>query len=184
MKTILKIKCVVILLIVITLSCKSQNLQSRYAIETTLGSDKTPVVYKENYGEFRFNSNTGELFFSTNLGNLKTGNKNTDSLLLEKGLILFTFTANLGQNLFELIDQQNDDKYHKILGTVVVNNVSYNAEAFVKLKNISEKSNLSKLLMDLKLDIDPKVIKIPILSDYFKNILLFHIEENWINQNK
>ena len=161
---------------------KAQTSDSRFAVETVL--DKATVVYEENRGALKLNSGTGELIFITNLANFQTGNKTTDSLLTEQKIMLFTFNANIGQNITGLMDQENDDKYHTITGIVTVNNVSYNTEASIRLKNLSEKSNLSKVLVDLKLEVDPKIIKLPYLSDYFKNILLFQIDDSYFNQNK
>jgi len=183
MKPTLKIKFIIATIISMSFDIKAQISDSRYVVETTL-DNKTPVVYEDNRGAFKFNINTGDLLFVTNLSNFKTGNKTTDSLLSEQEVILFTFSANTGQNLSGLIDQQNDDKYHSVTGIITVNNVTYNKEGFYRLKNLSERSNLSKVLVDLKLEIDPKVIKLPYLSDYFKNTLIFEVEDNFMNQNK
>jgi hypothetical protein len=43
---------------------------------------------------------------------------------------------------------------------------------------------VSKSLLDLRLDIDPEVILIPYLSDYFNSHLLFQIEDGFINKMK
>ena len=179
----LKINFIVVVIALLSFGTNAQTSDSRFAIETTL-EDKATVVYEENRGALKLNSSTGELIFITNLANFQTGNKTIDSLVSEQKIMLFTFNANIGQNIPGLMDEQNDDKYHAITGIVTVNNLSYNTEAFIRLKNLSEKSNLSKVLVDLKLEIDPKIVKLPYLSDYFKNVLLFQIDDSYFNQNK
>ena len=177
-----KISFLLIVGIFLPKAATSQIIESRFAIETTF-NDKTPIAYEENYGSLKLNSNTSDLIFTTNLANIRTGDKKVDSLLIEQENIPFTFRANLGQGLFSLINEENDDAYHKILGEITVNNVTYQAEAYVKIENFSDKSNMSKALLDLKLQLDPKAITIPFLSAYFNNIILFQINDGIINQN-
>ena len=182
MKTIYKIGFFLISGTLLSITAKSQTLQSRFAIETTF-NDKTPIAYEENYASLKLNSNTSDLTFNTNLSNIRTGDKNVDSLLIEQENIQFTFQANLGQGLFGLINEENDDTYHKILGTITVNNINYKSEAYVKIENFADKSNMSKSLLDFKLQFDPKIIIIPYLSNYFNNTVLFQMNGGIINQN-
>lgn len=165
------------------LNLKSQTAETRYAIETTFDG-KTPVTFEEMFGALNLNSNTGELTFTTNLAKLKTGNKTVDSLLNEQALLPFTFQGSLGQDLFAIIKDQNDDTFHKVVGSVTVNNINYPSIAQVKIENISNKSDISKTFLDLRLEIDSKVIRIPYLSDYFNSILLFQIENGVLNKLK
>jgi hypothetical protein len=174
---------IILVVLFFSLWSKSQTYENRYAIETTLDG-KTPIVYEENTGSLQLNSSTGDLIFTTNLANFKTEDKVTDSLLSDQEFVIFKFTANVGQNIFGLINDQNADKYTRITGIILVNNVSYNTEASIRLNNLTEKSNMSKALVDMKLEVNPKVIKIPYISDYFKNILLFQVDDGYVNQNK
>lgn len=174
---------IVLLICFFSLQIRSQILETRYAIQTTF-DDKKPVAYESNYGSLRINSSSGDLIFSTDLAALKTGNNKTDSLLVETGKIPFTFFGNLSQGLFGIINEENDDNYHKVLGTITINQSVYPAEAYVRINNLSDKSDISKALLDFRLQIDPRSVSIPILSDYFKNALLFLVIDGVINQNK
>jgi hypothetical protein len=178
----LKLHFIVVVVVSLSLSIKAQSSDSRYSVQTIF--DNNLVTYEGNRGALRLDINSGDLIFISNLANFQTGHKTTDSLLSEQHVMLLTFNANIGQNIFELIDRQNDDRYHMTTGTITVNNVSYNMEGFFRLKNLGEESNLSKVLVDLKLEIDPKIVKLPYLSDYFKNTLVFYIEDSYSNQNK
>ena len=169
----------IIVLFVVSFASISQNAETRFVIETTF-NDTIPVLYEQNYGSLKFNSTTGDLTFSTNLANFKTGNKITDSLLSEKKQIQFTFQGNLDQNLFKIVGEENDDKLHKITGNILVNNISYFTDAYVSVENFSDKSAPSKILLDLKLEVDPKVVVIPYLSNYFNHVLLFQINNGVI----
>lgn len=171
------------LLFCFSLCIDAQIAETRYAIETTFDG-KTPVTYEQIYGSLRLNSTNGELTFTTNLAKLKTGNSTIDSTLSEVERLPFSFQGMLGQDLFGIIKDVNDDSYHKVVGSVTVNNVSYSTIAMLKIENISNKSDMSKMLLDMRLDIDPKVIIIPYLSDYFNNILIFQIEDGTVNKLK
>jgi hypothetical protein len=175
---------VITLLLFLPCTIDAQGIESRFAIETTYDG-KTPVVFEENYGSLKLNSNTGDLVFTTNLKKFKTDVKSVDSLLSLQNpdMLLFKFSANLGQSIFGLINEENDNTNHKIIGTILVNNKSYPTEAYVNFKNLTEKSNLTKALIDLNFVVDPKIVIIPCLSDYFKNTLLFEMEDGYINQN-
>jgi hypothetical protein len=170
-------------LLLITASLKAQITETRFAIETTFDG-KTPVSYDQNFGSLTLNSSSGELRFSTNMAKLKTGDKTIDSLLAEQDQIQLVFQGNVGQVLFGIINEENDDTYHKVLGTITVNNSTYQTVAYLKIENLSNKSDVSKSLLDLRLDIDPEVILIPYLSDYFNSHLLFQIEDGFINKMK
>lgn len=176
-----KLKVIVVLLIVTSTNIKAQITETRFGIETTFDG-KTPVAYEGNYGAIKLNTNTSELVFQTNLADIKTRNKKVDSLLNEVETIAFIFKGNVGIDVFKLITEQNDDTYHKILGSVIVDNIVYQAEGYIKLENFGDKSNLNKLYIDFKIQIDPKLIQIPYLSAYFNNQLLIEINDGLINQ--
>lgn len=163
-----------------TVNAQSQLGNTRYALETTFND--TAVVYEESNGVLKLNYVTNDLTFSTTLNQLTTGNKNIDSLLLNEAKINFDFTANLEQGLFGLIKQENDDTYHTIIGTITINNISYTAQAQIRVNNFGDKSNTSKALFDFKLQFNPKKIIIPILSNYFTNDALIQINDGRINQ--
>ncbi len=167
-----------------SLSCflNAQVVETRYGIATTF-DDKTTVSYDENYGSLILNSGSGDITFSTDLARLKTLNKRVDSLLTDLEKIPLTFKANLAQGLFAIVNEENDETYHRLVGTLVVNNQSYNAEALVRVNNFVAKSDISKALLDMSLEIDPKKVTLPVLSDYFSNVLLFQITDGIINQN-
>jgi hypothetical protein len=162
---------------------KAQAIKTRYAIETTFDK-KVPVAYEELFGSLVLNSVSGDITFTTDLADIKTGDKRTDSLLAGQENIPFVFQAGLPQGLSGVVNAENDDKFHKIVGAITVNGSSFPLEAEMRVNNLINRSDLSKALLDLRFEIDPKVVLIPILSDYFKNILLFQVSDGIINQNR
>lgn len=169
-------------LFLLAFGLKAQLIESRYAIETTF-DDKAPTVYEENYGVVRLNTSSGDLVFTTDMAKLKTGNKKVDSLLMEQETIPLVFKGNLGQGLFGIINQENDDTYHKVVGTITVNGNSYAAAVNVKIDNMADKSNMSKALLDLKFELDPAVVTMPCLTAYFNHVLFFQLNDGYVNQN-
>jgi hypothetical protein len=167
-------------LLISSMFSKAQIAETHYAIETLFSN--TPVLYERNLGTVKFNANTNELVFSTNLANLKTGSKSIDSALADQELIQFTYVGNLGKDLFGIVKEENNDDYRKIVGTIIVNSTSYPAEAFLRIKNLAYKSDLSKALFNLRLEVNPKIIFIPYLSSYFENPIVFIIEDEIVNK--
>lgn len=155
----------------------AQMLEARYTIETTFDGDTIMTLYEKNKGKILLNTVSGELLFKANLADIRTANDSIDSLLMDEEKLFLVFQANIGQSISDLIGKQNDDRYHKIIGTVQVDNKSYSAEAYIKFKNLSDKSDLKNLLMDLKLEVDPKQVHIPYLSDFFEHILILQVNE-------
>jgi hypothetical protein len=158
----------------------AQLQQSRFVIETTLDG-KSPAIYEENYGTVRLSPNTGDISFYTNLADVKTNNAKTDSLLQKQETIRFSFEGNLREGLASIINEVNNDKFHKVEGTLYINTVAYPMEAYVKIDNFGDRSNFSKAMMDLKLTVDPAIISLPCLSDYFKNTLVMQVNDGAIN---
>jgi hypothetical protein len=182
MESRIRYSLLVMLVLYFSFIMRAQTVQTRYTIETTF-NDTITTTYEGNYGSIKLSSTTADLLFTTNLANLKTGNKKIDSLLIEQERIPFSFQGNLGQGLFGIINEENDDTFHKITGTITVDNISYPAEARIRIENLPDKTNISKALLDLILEFDPKVVKIPFLSTYFNNKLLFQINDGVVNQN-
>ena len=182
MKAMIKYCLLETVLLLFSIGLKAQTMQTRFTIETTF-NDTTTATYEGNYGSIKLNSTTSDLVFTTNLANLKTGSKRIDSLLIEQERVQFTFQGNLGRGLFGIINEENDDTFHKITGTITVDDVSYPAEARIRIENLPDKSNISKALLDLIIEFDPKVVKIPFLSTYFTNKLLFQVNDGVVNQS-
>jgi hypothetical protein len=168
-----------LIILVLSINSRAQNTEIRFAVETTF-NDTVSIAYEQNYGSLKYNSGTSDLIFTTNLANFKTGNKKIDSLLIDKEQIQFLFQSNLGLGFFGVVREENDNIYHKITGTVIVNNISYPTEAFVAVENFADKSSPGKILLDLKLEINPKIVIIPYLSNYFNNVLVFQVSDGII----
>ena len=183
MKTNFKSCLLIIAMFLFSVPAKSQDKKTYYSIETTYNNG-TAVVYAGNFGVLNLNYNTNDIMFTANLAILKTGNKKVDSLLVEQKVIQFTFEANLGQGLLGLINEVNDNTYHKILGTLMVNNISYQTIAYVRIENVLKDSRkINKTLIDIKLQFEPNKVNIPHLSGYFNNTMLFKINDGIIYQN-
>ncbi len=164
-----------------TCTAQSQLANTRYAIETTF-NDTLIVVYEQNNGVLKLNVVNNDLTFSTLLNQLTTNNKRIDSLLVTETNISFDFTANLEQGIWGLIKDENDDTYHNLQGTITINNVAYTTQAQIRVNNFGEKSNVSKALLDFKLQINPQKIIIPVLSTYFNHDILFQVNDGSINK--
>jgi hypothetical protein len=175
----MKISFSILIILGLWINTMGQNPEIHYVVLTTFNG-KTPVTYDQNYGSLNYSAGTGDLTFTTNLANFKTGSKKIDSLLLEKGQMQFTFLSNLGRDFFAIVREENDHTAHKIMGSVVVNNTYYPTEAYVEVEDFADKSNPGKIILDLKLDIDPKKIFIPYLSNYFNNDIVFQVNDGII----
>lgn len=172
----------IFILLLCSFQISAQNFETRYAIETkTLENE--PKVFEENFGALKLNNALGDLSFTTNLANLITGNKKIDSVLAEREQISFYFQANILQNLNARAVQENDNELHRITGSITVNTIIYPCEAFISIKNLQDKSSSTKLLIDLRFEVDPKTVIIPVLSEYFNYTLIFQIYNGVITQN-
>lgn len=154
--------------------------EARYALETSLDG-KTTKVYEKSFCTIQLNSSSGEMNLYTDLATLQTDNKKTDSLLAQEEQIPFAVKATLSDGISGVINDENGETYHKIIGTLTVDNAASPVEVYVRVKNLADKSDVSKALMDVKFEIDPKSVSLPVLSDYFTNTLVFQVNNAFIN---
>ncbi|MBS1651446.1 MAG: hypothetical protein JSU07_05470 [Bacteroidetes bacterium] len=160
----------------------SQNLKTRYSIETTL-DDKSPLTLDENYGSLVVSSSLGDVSFACNLAEINTGILKIDSLLRDKENIRLVFNGAVDQNLFKIARKENDDNYYDTPGSVILNGKEFQVTAQIRINNFSDRSQSKQLLIDLRLPIDAQKMNIPIFSDYFKFPLLINMRGNIVNQN-
>lgn len=160
-----------------------QRIETRFGVASITGQSTT-VTFEQNFGSLQFNSISSELLFQTDFARLVTGDKKTDSLLKQQGAISFSFQAILENNLQSIVNEENDESYHRVVGLISVITDTYPAEGYVRINNPGVKSDMTRALLDLQLELDLKKIPIPILSNYFTGPLLISVNDGIINQNR
>lgn len=176
---------IVVFLAFLSRNCISQTdnvylSQSRLIIQSADKKGKPFTAYAD-YAVMILNLSTGDFTLNADLINIKTGNRNLDSLIYGQGSQPFVFKGNINGNLYLFNQLVNDDKTYKMEGLLNLNKATIPCIAQYDPSNFGNKSEAKNYRMDFKLVKDASKITILGLENNINNQVVFEIVGGTLN---
>jgi hypothetical protein len=182
---ILRITIALILLLFagIHLSAQSSDIyttQTKLLIQSEDNKAKPFTAFSES-AFMNLSLSTGEFLLKADMSDMKTGDRQLDSLIATKGSQPFTFKGKIVENLMLFGEQANDEKSYNLEGQLTINNTSLACVAQYDPVNFGEKTQTNSYRMDFKLSVDPTKITILGLENKLNRQLVFEVMDGIVN---